>query len=139
MTRPTQTMTLMTAAAVLVLAAVGGMAQAKPALKDVTHVSEGLIAAGMAIELGDQCGDVAVRMIRGVSFLNGLKDHARSLGYTDAEIDAYVDDKVEKARLETVARGRLAALGAVPGDAATYCTVAQDQIAQGSQVGRLLR
>lgn len=132
-------LTTIAAAVGVVLAAVAGMAQAKPALKDVSHVSEGLIAAGMAIELGDQCGDVSVRMIRGVSFLNGLKDHARSLGYSEAEIDAYVNDKVEKARLENVARGRLAALGAVPGDAASYCTVANAQIAQGSQVGQLLR
>ena len=127
------------AAAAIAVVAVAGAAQGKPALKDVTEVIEGLIAAGMAIELGDKCGEVSVRLVRGMNSLNGLKDHARTLGYSDAEIDAYVDDKIEKARLEGVARARLAELGVVSGDAASYCTVARAQITQSTQVGQLLR
>jgi len=112
---------------------------ANPPLRDVTRISEGLIVAGMAIELGDKCDGVSTRIIRGLNFLQGLKNHASDLGYSDAEIDAYVNDRAEKARLEVIARGRLADLGVIADDPASYCTVARAQIAAGTQVGQLLR
>jgi len=121
------------------LALAATTAFANPPLRDVTRVSEGLIAAGMAIELGDNCNSVSTRLIRGLNFLQGLKNHASDLGYSNAEIDAYVNDRAEKARLETIARGRLADLGVSVGDPASYCVVAQAQMAAGTQVGQLLR
>ena len=115
------------------------VALANPPLREVTHVREGLITAGMAIELDDNCDDVSVRLLRGLMFLSGLKRHASGLGYSDSAIDAYVDDDVEKARLEAIARARLVELGTVTGQSESYCTVARAQIAQGTPVGRLLR
>lgn len=106
---------------------------------NVERVTEGLIAAGMAIELDDNCGSVNVRMLRGLSFLQGLKSHLSDLGYSGREIDAYIDNDAEKDRLEAIARQRLGALGVNTNDPASYCAVAQGQIAQGTQVGRLLR
>ncbi len=126
-------------AATLVLVTLGGMSSAKPALKDVAYVREGIIAAGIAYEISEQCGTVSARLFRGISFLNGLKSHARSLGYTEAEIDAYVNDKEEKNRLEAIARDRLSAMGAVNGQAQSYCTVGRSEIAKGSTIGQLLR
>lgn len=112
-------------------------AVANPA--NVDRVTEGLIAAGMAIELGDNCPSVSVRFVRGISFLQGLKNHLKSLGYTNAEIDAYIDNRQEKQRLEAIAFGRLSALGVRVDTPSTYCTVAQSQIAAGTQIGKLLR
>ena len=108
-------------------------------LKDVAHVRDGIIAVGMAYEIGDKCGSLKARYLRGISFLEELKDHAAGLGYTEAEIDAYIDDDAEKDRLEAVARQQLADLGAVAGDEASYCAVGQAQIAAGTQAGQLLR
>lgn len=108
-------------------------------LKDVAHVRDGIIAVGIAIEIGDKCGSIEARYLRGLGFLDGLKDHAAGLGYSQAEIDAYIDDDAEKDRLEAVARQQLADLGAVPGDGASYCAVGAAQIAAGTQVGQLLR
>ncbi len=121
------------------VAVLAGSAQAQSSPRDVTRVTEGLIAAGMAIELGDYCDDVSVRMIRGLNFLQGLKGELKDAGFTNAQIDAFVDDDAEKDRLEAIARGRLAELGVVAGDRSTYCTVAKGQIAQDTQVGQLLR
>lgn len=106
---------------------------------DVTRVTEGLIAAGMAIELSEQCDSVGVRYLRGINFLQGLKSHLEDLGYSDAQIDAYIDNRDEKRRLEGIARARLADLGATAGDSASHCSVARTQISQGTQVGQLLR
>lgn len=108
-------------------------------LKDVAAVRDGIIAVGMAYEIGDKCGSIEARYLRGLGYLNELKATAASLGYSDAEIDAYIDDDTEKDRLEAVARQQLADLGAVPGDEASYCAVGAAQIAAGTQVGQLLR
>ena len=54
-------------------------------------------------------------------------------------VRAYVDDDAEKDRLEGIARARLADMGAVTGQAATYCTVGRTEIARGSAIGQLLR
>jgi hypothetical protein len=106
---------------------------------DVTRVTEGIIAAGMAVELDDNCGDVSVRMLRGLNFLQGLKSALRDEGYSNAEIDAWIDDDGEKDRLEAIARQRLSDLGVRTNDPASYCTVARGQIDQDTQIGRLLR
>lgn len=123
----------------LALSLVAGAALANPPLRDVEHVAEGLIAAGMAIEISEQCDSISARLLRGMSFLNGLEDHALGLGYTQDEIDAYIGDRTEKARLEGIARMRLSELGAEAGNAESYCAVGRSQIAAGTQVGRLLR
>lgn len=123
----------------LALALTAQTAVALEPLKDVAYVRDGIIAVGIAYEIGDQCGSIEARYLRGLGVLNDLKAHAAGLGYTDAEIDAYIDDDAEKDRLEAVARQQLAELGAVAGDEASYCAVGQAQIAAGTQAGQLLR
>ena len=114
-------------------------ASALPPLKDVAEIRDGIIAAGMAIEIGDKCDSISVRLLRGALYLNSLKSRAEDLGYSRAEIDAYVDDRAEKSRLEGIARERLAELGAVAGQGDTYCAVGQSEIGAQTAVGRLLR
>jgi len=114
-------------------------ASAKTPLKDVGTVREGIIAIGMALEIADKCESISPRYLRGISYLNTLKSHAASLGYTDAEIEAYTDDKAEETRLKGIARSRLVELGAVAGDGDSYCTVGRAEIAAQSVTGRLLR
>ncbi len=116
-----------------------GASSAKPALKDVAYVREGIIATGMAIEISKKCNSISPRYFRGVGYLNALKDHASGLGYSDSEIDAYTNDKAEENRLTGVARARLADLGAVSGNEASYCTVGRAEMAKNSAIGRLLR
>jgi hypothetical protein len=127
---------------ILALALIGGFAgslSAQTALKDVAHVREGIIAIGMAVEISDKCGSISPRTLQGINTLRGLQKHARDLGYSQAQIDAYVDDRAEKRRLEGIARERLADMGVVAGQESTYCAVGRAQISAGTAVGRLLR
>ncbi|MFQ6549067.1 DUF5333 domain-containing protein [Aestuariibius sp. 2305UL40-4] len=112
---------------------------AKPPLKDVAEVREGIIAVGIAYEISERCDDIDARLFRGISYLNQLKSRARALGYSDAEIDAYTDDEAEKDRLEGIARARLAERGASRDDEAGHCRVGRDEIAANTAVGQLLR
>lgn len=126
-------------AAAVAIVALSGSLSAKPALKDVEYVREGLISVGIAYEISQRCDSIDARIFRGINFLNGLRGHARSLGYSDAEIDAYINDKDEENRLEGVARARLATLGAQEGNEASYCAAGRSEMASGSSIGRLLR
>ena len=123
----------------LTVSLAAGTAQAQSYPGDVTEVTEGLIAVGMAVELSDKCDGVSARRLRGINLLFGLKNTLQSAGFSDAQIDAYIDDRAEKDRLEGIARGRLADLGVNTSDPASYCAVARAQMAQGTQVGQLLR
>ena len=114
-------------------------AQAQTPLKDVAYVRDGIIYVGMAYELSERCDDLSARLFRGISYLNSLRNHARELGYSEAEIDAYVNDDAEKDRLEGIARTALADLGVIEGDEASYCAVGRAQIAANTRVGWLLR
>lgn len=131
--------TILTFAAIAATVGLAGNLSAQSALKDVTRVTEGIIAVGMAVELSDKCSTLSPRKLRGLSFLSGLQNHARELGFSQAQIDAYIDDREEKRRLEAIARDRLARLGVVVGQESTYCTVGRAQMGEGTQVGRLLR
>lgn len=112
---------------------------ALPPLAQDSRVREGLIAVGMALEVSERCEAIAARKLRGLLFLRDLKADARARGYSDAQIDAFVEDEAEKAGLEAEARARLADLGAIDSDGGTYCAAGRALIASGGQAGKLLR
>lgn len=109
-----------------------------PPLGQVPRVAEGLIATAIAYEIGERCDSLDGRRLAGLGFLLSLQAHARSVGFSQDEIDAYVDDDAEKDRLEAIARERLRGMGAVEGDGESYCAAGRAEIAAGTQVGRLL-
>ncbi|WP_342071381.1 DUF5333 domain-containing protein [Yoonia algicola] len=116
-----------------------GNLSAQTALKDVPKVRDGIIFVGMAYEISEECDSIGARLFRGFGYLQSLRSHASSLGYSDEEIDAYINDDAEKDRLEGIARAQLASLGVVAGDPESYCAVGRAQIAANTRVGWLLR
>jgi len=125
--------------AVILAILIGQQALGQPALGQVDRVRNGIIQVGMAYELSDKCSSLQPRLLRGISYLNELKRYAQAQGFSDAEIDAYVDNKAEQDRLEAMARRQLAALGVVAGREETYCRVGRAQIAEKTRVGWMLR
>lgn len=128
-----------TAACVMSLGLMAQASQAQQSLRDVGYVTEGLIAVGIAYEISQVCGSLSARTFRGLGYLNQLSNHAKGLGFSSAQIDAYRKDKAEQDRLEAIARARLAAMGAEPGNAASHCAVGRAEIAKESTIGYLLR
>ena len=126
------------ALALLCALPVAARAQDLPPLGQVEVITEGLIDTAIAYEIGERCDGIDGRRLRGIAFLLSLQAHARDLGYSSDEIDAFIDDDEEKDRLEAIARARLRDMGAVEGEWDTYCEVGRAEIAKGSQIGRLL-
>ena len=125
--------------AALAFALTAGAAAANPDIGQVTFITEGLINTAIAYEIDRVCDDLDGRRLAGINFLWSLKDHASSLGFSDDEIRAYVDNKAEKDRLEQIARARLRDMGAVEGEPETYCAVGRAEMAAESDIGRFLR
>lgn len=125
-------------AAVFGLSAVTS-ALALPPLSEVKHITQGLRDVAIADEIRKKCDSISPRMFRALSFIKSLEKHAVKLGYSDAQIEAYVDDKAEKKRLIAQARKYMAQQGVRTGESATYCALGRAEIARNSQVGYLLK
>ena len=113
-------------------------AQDRPPLGQVPVITEGLIDTAIAYELDRKCDELDGRRLQGIAFLWSLESEARRLGYSRDEIRDFIDNDEEKDRLEGIARERLRGMGAVEGEWDTYCAVGREEIAKGSQVGKLL-
>ena len=114
-------------------------AAAKPALRDVAEIDNGLMAIAIADEIRKSCEGISARMIRAYSTINALKSRAEALGYTEAEIEDYVTSKSEKDRMRAKATRYLASKGVNAGDTAALCAFGKSEIAADSAIGRLLR
>jgi hypothetical protein len=127
---------------VVTLAASAGSARADDwdALRNDERVHNGLlmIAIGRHIEL--TCPTIERRTIAAGAFLLGLANHAMSLGYSRAEVTDYVEDDTEQERMIAIARQYFAQRGVTSlEDVEGACRVGRDEIAAGTQIGRLLR
>lgn len=127
----------MTLALVISLSAVA--AQARPSLRDVAPIENGLFTIAVADKIRRECGGISGRLLKAHGQLRALYRHARDLGYSDAEIDAYVSADAEKARMKGRRDAYLATLGVVKSDPATYCAAGHVEIGKSSQIGALLK
>ena len=120
----------------LPLAAAG---QNKPSLRDVPQIENVLFAAAIGYEISEICDSIAARRLKAIGRAWTLRSEANALGYSDAEIKAYVESDKEKARMRAKAEAYLKANGAVYGQPETFCAVGRAEIAKNSATGALLR
>jgi hypothetical protein len=123
----------------VVVTMIATTALAKPALRDVAAIDDALLAVGLADEIRKQCPNISARYIKALRFMNGLRDKAHNMGYSDAEIDAYRKSSADKARLKAEGKTYLSANGVQVGNPQSYCTLGRAEIRKSSQIGTLLR
>ena len=114
-------------------------AAAKAPLGEVLEIHDGLLAVGIADEIRKTCGTIDARMISAYSYLAQLKSRARSLGYSEDEIEDYVTSKDEKKKMRAKGEAWLEARGVTLGQEAGYCRVGREEISRGTPIGALLR
>lgn len=114
-------------------------ANALEALRNIEEVDQGLRDVAIANEVRKKCDDISARMIRAHGFLGDLKSYAEDQGFTKAEIDAHVDDDVERARMKKIVLSYMTSNGVDLDDPQTYCALGHAEIARNSQIGSLLR
>lgn len=123
----------------LVSALAAGGAVAKPSLRDVEPVETGLFAIAVADKIRRECSAISGRLIRAHGEMRALYDLARSRGYSEAEIEAYVNAEAEKQRMRAKRDAYLAERGVVKSDPETYCAAGREEIRKATRIGVLLR
>lgn len=116
-----------------------GAALAKPPLRDVAAIDNAVFDVAVADKIRKECPEISARFVQALQLYRATRSHARQLGYSDAEIEAYADSKVEKARMRAKGEAYLRSLGVVAGNAQSYCEAGRKEIQKSSRIGSLLR
>lgn len=107
-------------------------------LSQETDINHALFEIAVANEIRKECESINARIFTALSRMRALKDAARKRGYSDAEIDAYVDDKAEKQKMRARRDAYIRAHGAEPDHGPSLCVLGQSEIAKRSRIGTLL-
>lgn len=125
--------------AIVLAAALAPAADAREPLANEGHVNSQLVSARVADRIRRECPSMAANMVRAFAAAQGLKAYAQRAGYSDAEIDAFLHDEAQRARIYAEAETYMAARGVRKGDVQSYCNLGQAEIAAGTLAGSLIR
>ncbi|MEX5729484.1 hypothetical protein Ga0609869_002837 [Rhodovulum iodosum] len=114
-------------------------AEGLPPLRENAHVWNSLFAAAVGDEIRKNCPTMSARIFRALRGAHELEEHALSLGYTEEQIEAFLDSDDEQDRMRAQRDAYLARHGVKEGDAESYCRLGREEIARGSLTGWLLR
>ncbi|MDB6181334.1 DUF5333 domain-containing protein [Paracoccus fistulariae] len=115
-----------------------GPALALEPLSQEKYVNDRLIAARIADRIRRECPGYGARMIYAFNEARALKRYARDKGYSEAQIDAFLDSKEDRRRIYAVAEDYLTGKGAKLGDTQSFCTVGQQEFANNSYIATFL-
>jgi hypothetical protein len=107
-------------------------------LSQEKYINDRLIAARIADRVRRECPTLNARMIYAYSQARGLESYARKKGYSQEQIDTFLDSKEDKARIYATAEDYLTRNGAKPGDPDSFCRIGQQEIARKTIIGSLL-
>ncbi len=120
------------------VAGLPAMAQALPPLSQNRFVNDSLRAAAIGDTIRRNCPSISARFFVALRKVRELERYARSLGYTDEQIQAFIRSPEDRARLEREARDYMLKNGVVEGEKETYCALGRAEIASKSLIGQLI-
>ena len=132
----------MTRSIILALVACGTttLAAAQPVpMHEDPRIRQGFHDFYTAREIDDNCDALGLRRLAALAFYNSMVSYARGAGYTRADFKALEDDDAVKDAFKAELRADLAARGATPGNDAGFCAAGREEIAAGTQIGKLLK
>jgi len=128
-----------TIVAAVVICLLAAPVWAKPPLREVAEIDDAVLDVGIADIIRKRCPDISARMVRAVRFAYDVKAKARAMGYSEAEIDAYLDSDAEKARMRARGAAFFKARGVDTSDPQSYCALGRAEIQKSSRIGSLLK
>lgn len=108
-------------------------------LAQEAEINLGLFHLSVADEIRKRCKEISPRYFVALNYMKSLKQEALRRGYTDAEIDQYIHDKAEKARMRARSDAYIRTQGAEPNDGPSLCILGHTEIAKQSPIGALLK
>ncbi|MEO0342285.1 MAG: DUF5333 domain-containing protein [Pseudomonadota bacterium] len=115
------------------------MAQAKPSLWTYPRVDQGLFDMGVAWGIQDNCERIGERTFYGLTFALSLQSYAQEQGYSSQEVKAFYRSSEEKQKLRERVTNYLEDQGLDTETPNALCNYGDQQIAEGTQVGKFLR
>ncbi len=125
--------------AVVVTTALNAHAAAQSGLPAEKAINDHLLVVAVADKIRRDCTSISARFFAARSYLNEVKDMAEERGYSEAEIEAYISDDQEKAKMRAKRNAYFKARGASNLDPDSLCTLGQDEIRKQSRIGLLLK
>ena len=141
--RRSSTVTALVLGAVLAATQAGAapsQAEVNETLRGTPAIYNGLFTAALIKHVTDTCPAIAPpgRLTR-VNFLLGLYNNARGMGFSRSQIEGFVEDKAEQARMRGIVESHLRRAGVSPSSETEVCAYARAQIAERTALGRQLR
>lgn len=121
------------------MAAGGAHASADSGLAAERDINDGLLVIAAADKIRRECNSIGGKLITAQSYATQLKNLAVDRGYSDREIDAYINNDAEKAAMRERRNAYFASKGASNLDPESLCVLGRDEIAKGTRIGQLLR
>ncbi len=108
-------------------------------LRSTPEIYNRLYVAALVNEIVKRCEDLSGpnRLARTTYFL-GIYNEARRMGFSRAQIEGFVEDADERARMEALVRTYVESKGARLDDPASICTLGRAEMAAGSAIGTRL-
>lgn len=113
-------------------------ASALPPLLSQESIVAPLVEARAADVVRRGCPAYKVNMVRAWQEARALQAKARKMGYSQAQIDAFIEDRGAKDAVKARANALLAGLGA-SGNAASLCAAGDRLVGQSVVAGKLIR
>ena len=117
----------------------GASASSLPPINQDEHIINSLLAAAIGDEIRKNCSTITPRMFRVYTKAKALERYALKKGYSEEEIEAFLESKDEREAMRARRDAYLQANGVVEADAESYCALGEKEIAAGSLTGFLLR
>lgn len=110
-----------------------------PPINENPHIIQSLLSAAIGDEIRKNCPTISARMFRAYTAAKDLERYALEQGYSEGEIEAFLDSKAERKAMRARRDAYLAKNGVTEGEPDSYCALGKKEIADGSLTGWLLR
>src|SRR5690554_530754 len=108
-------------------------------LANEKDINAGLLTMSIANKIRRECPTISGRLWEARAYANQLKDMAKQRGYTNAQIDSYINDSAEKAKMRERRNAYYKSKGASNHDPASLCRLGLEEIKNGGQIGAFLK
>lgn len=122
----------------LVMSGTAAVASAGSLAEEV-DINLGLFHLSVADEIRKRCKEISPRYFVALNYMKSLKAEAMQRGYSEAEIDRYIHDRTEKAKMRARSDAYIRTQGAEPNDGPSLCILGHTEIAKQSPIGALLK
>ena len=120
------------------VASAGAATGGKAGLAAEADINDGLLVLAVADKIRRECDAISARFFRANGYANELRSLAEARGYSRAEVDAYIADDAEEAKMRQRRDAYFTARGASSLDPESLCALGRSEIAGGTPIGRLL-